>query len=156
VNITMTLIGQSISFLFFVWFCKSFVWPPIINMMEERQKKIADGLEAADRAALDLELAQDKSVERLKEAKVQAAEIIDQAKKRSSQMIDEAKEQAREEGERLKTAAQAEIEQDINRAREELRAIVANLAIQGAEMILENSVDEKTNRALVEKLAAEL
>jgi len=156
VNFNATLIGQTIAFLFFVWFCKRYVWPPLTKMMDERQQKIADGLDAAERAALDLELAQEKAVERLKEAKEQAADILDQAKKRSSQMIDEAKEQARIEGERIKAAAQAELEQEINRAKENLRAQVANLAIQGAEKILGASIDENTNRALVEKLAAEL
>ena len=155
-NINLTLFGQLISFLFFVWFCKKFVWAAIINAMEERQKKIADGLDAADRASRDLELAQERSIERLKEAKREAAAILEQANKRANQIVGEAKEQARAEGGRLKAAAQAEIEQDVNRAKEVLRKRVAVLALAGAEKILQANIDESANRALVDKLAAEL
>ena len=155
-NINLTLFGQLVSFLFFVWFCKKFVWTAIINAMEERQKKIADGLDAADRASRDLELAQEKATERLKEAKQEAASILEQANKRANQIVGEAKEQARAEGDRLKAAAQAEIGQDVNRAKEELRERVAVLALAGAEKILQANIDESANRALVDKLAAEL
>jgi|TARA_R110000823_G_scaffold10347_38_gene35897 F-type H+-transporting ATPase subunit b len=156
VNINLTLFGQLVSFLFFVWFCKKFVWTAIMNAMEERQKKIADGLDAADRASRDLELAQERATERLKEAKQEAASILEQANKRANQIVGEAKEQARAEGDRLKAAAQAEIEQDVNRAKEELRKRVAVLALAGAEKILQANIDESANRALVDKLAAEL
>lgn len=155
-NINLTLFGQMVSFLFFVWFCKKFVWTALIGMMEERAQKIADGLEAADRATRDLDLAQEKAVEQLKEAKQQAASIIDQANKRANQIVEEAKEQAVTEGNRIKAAADAEITQEINRAKEELRAKVASLVLQGAEKILEASIDENTNRELVNKLAAQL
>lgn len=155
-NINLTLFGQMVSFLFFVWFCKKFVWTALIGMMEERAQKIADGLEAADRATRDLDLAQEKAVEQLKEAKQQAASIIDQANKRANQIVEEAKEQAVTEGNRIKAAADAEIAQEINRAKEELRAKVASLVLQGAEKILEASIDENTNRELVNKLAAQL
>ncbi len=155
-NINLTLFGQLVSFLFFVWFCKKFVWTAIINAMEERQKKIADGLDAADRASRDLELAQEKATERLKEAKQEAASILEQANKRANQIVGEAKEEARAEGDRLKAAAQAEIEQDVNRAKEELRKRGAVLALAGAEKILQANIDESANRTLVDKLAAEL
>ncbi|MGV6806362.1 MAG: F0F1 ATP synthase subunit B [bacterium] len=155
-NINLTLIGQIISFLFFIWFCKKFVWTALISMMEERAQKIADGLDAADRASRDLELAQEKAVEQLKEAKAQAAGIIEQANKRANQIVDEAKDQAEVEAGRIKAAAEAEIEQEINRAKEELRSKVATLAIAGAEKILQSSVDENANRQLVDGLAAQL
>lgn len=155
-NINLTLFGQMVTFAFFVWFCMKFVWPAIITAMEERQKKIADGLDAADRALRDLELAQNKATDQMKEAKEQAAGIIDQANKRANQIVDEAKEQATTEGNRLKAAAEAEIAQEVNRAKEELRAQVAGLALAGAEKILEASIDDKANRELVEKLAAQL
>ena len=87
-NINATIIGQSLAFLIFVVFCMKFVWPPVIAALHERQKKIADGLDAAARAARDLELAQDKAGQQLREAKAQAAEIIDQAKKRGTQIVD--------------------------------------------------------------------
>ena len=130
-NINLTLFGQMVTFAFFVWFCMKFVWPVIIDSMEERQKKIADGLDAADRALRDLELAQSKATDQMKDAKQEAAGIIDQANKRAGQIVDEAKNQARTEGDRLKVAAEAEIEQEINRAKEELRASVAGLALAG-------------------------
>ena len=134
-NINLTLFGQMVTFAFFVWFCMKFVWPIILQAMEERQQKIADGLDAADRAVRDLDAAQSKVSDQLKEAKQAAAGIIDQANKRANQIVDEAKEQATAEGERLKVAAQAEIEQEVNRAKEELRATVAGLAIAGAEKV---------------------
>ena len=155
-NINLTLFGQMVTFAFFVWFCMKYVWPVILQAMEERQQKISDGLDAADRALHDLEEAQSKASDQMKEAKQEAANIIDQANKRAAQIVEEAKQQALAEGDRLKAAAQAEIEQEINRAKEELRASVAGLALAGAEKVLEASVDEKSNRALVDKLAAQL
>jgi F-type H+-transporting ATPase subunit b len=156
VNINATLIGQSITFFIFVWFCLKFIWPPIRNAMAEREQKIADGLQAADRAQRDLELAKEKVVRELHEAKQQASVIIEQANKRSAQIVDEAKQQAREEGDRLKVAAQAEIEQEVNRAREKLRSQVSTLAVAGAEKILQSSIDVNAHNKLVERLAAEL
>ncbi len=155
-NINLTLFGQMVTFAIFVWFCMKFVWPVIIEAMEERQQKIADGLDAADRAMRDLEAAQDKATDQMKEAKQEAAGIVDQANKRANQIVDDAKQQAITEGDRLKVAAEAEIEQEVNRAKEELRASVAGLAIAGAEKVLEASIDDKANRALVDNLASQL
>ena len=155
-NLNLTLIGQAIAFAVFVWFCMKYVWPPVMQALQERQKKIADGLDAASRANRDLELAQEQANESLRESKEQAAEILEQAHKRSNQMIEEARDNARQEGERMIANARAEIEQEINRAKEELRAQVARLAIEGAERILESSIDEKKHRELVDKLATEL
>lgn len=155
-NINLTLFGQMVTFAMFVWFCMKFVWPVIIEAMEEREKKIADGLDAADRAMRDLETAKNQASDQMKEAKHEAAGIVDQANKRANQIVDVAKQQAIAEGERLKAAAQADIEQEVNRAKEELRASVAGLALAGAEKVLEASVDDKANRALVDKLASQL
>ena len=155
-NINLTLIGQTITFFIFVFFCWKFVWPSLIAVMQEREQKIAEGLQAAERADKDLELAQKKATEQLSEAKKQASEIVEQANKRANQLVDEAKEQAKVEADRLITAAKAEIEQEANRAKEELRGKVAALAIAGAEKILEQSVDAKSHNDLVNKLAAEL
>ena len=155
-NINLTLIGQMIAFAAFVLFCMKYVWPPILAAMAERAEKISDGLAAADRAGHDLELAQEKAVERLKEAKEEASGIIEGANKRGRQIVDEAKEQAVAEGDRLKEAAQAEIEQEVNRAREELRGQVAGLALAGAEKVLEAEIDASRHSELVNKLAAEL
>lgn len=155
-NINLTLFGQMVTFAFFVWFCMKYVWPAITGVMEERKNKIADGLDAADRAMRDLELAQNKASEQLKEAKQEAAALIEQANKRASQIVEDAKNQARAEGDRIKAAAEAEVEQQVNRAREELRSKVAVLALAGAEKVLEKSIDENVNRELVDKLAAQL
>ncbi len=152
-NINATMLGQMIAFAFFVWFCMKYVWPPLTAALAERQKRIADGLEAAEKANIDLEQAQDKVAEQLKEAKVQAASIIDQANKRATQIVEEAKNQGREEGQRMIVGAQAEIEQEINRAKEQLRGQVASIAIAGAEKILEASIDEAAHARLTEKLA---
>lgn len=155
-NLNATIIGQSIAFFVFVWFCMKYVWPPITSILEERQRKIADGLEAAERAQKDLNLAQNKAAEELRDAKRQGAELIEQANKRANQIVDEAKEKARDEGQRLITAAKAEIEMEVQRAREGLRAQVAAIAVAGAERILESSIDQAANEELVKKLASEL
>ncbi len=155
-NINLTLIGQTISFAFFVWFCMKFIWPLLIGVMEEREKKIAAGLEAAEKADKDLELARHKASQQLREAKEQAAALIEQANRRASQIVEEAKEQARLEGDRLKVAARAEIEQDANRAKEELRGNIATLVLTGAEKVLEASIDKRAHGELLNKLAADL
>jgi F-type H+-transporting ATPase subunit b len=156
VNINATLIGQLIAFVVFVWFCKSYVWPPLMAAIEERQKKIADGLAASDRAEKDLELAQAKVSEQLKEAKAQAAEIIEQAKKRGNQLVDEETQRGHAEREKIITQGYAEIEAERNRAKEELRKQVAALAIAGAQQILEREIDASAQSDIVEKLVAEL
>lgn len=155
-NFNLTMIGQMISFGIFIYLTMRFVWPPIVAAMDARQKAIADGLGAADRAQKDLELAQEKSRQLLREAREQAGEIIELAKKRSDQMVEESKEQARAEGDRILAAATAEIEQEFNRAREQLRGQVAELSVIGAEKILGASVDQKAHAAMLDKLAAEL
>jgi F-type H+-transporting ATPase subunit b len=155
-NLNATILGQSLAFAVFVWFCLKYVWPPVIQALTERQKKIAEGLEAAERAQRDLSLAQNKAADDLKEAKVKSAEIIDMANKRANQIVEDAKDKAREEGQRLIASAKSEIEMEVQRAKEELRAQVAAIAVAGAEKILENSVDQAANEELVKKLASEL
>lgn len=155
-NINLTLIGQSLTFIAFILFCMKYVWPQLIAMMEEREQRIADGLEAADRADKDLELAQKKAGKQLTEAKEQAAAIVEQANKRGAQIVEEAKESAVVEGERIKAAAQAEVERQVSQAREELRGKVAALAVQGAEKVLGATVDAKAHSEMLDKLAAEL
>ena len=155
-NINLTLFGQTFAFAIFFWFCMKFVWPPITKAMQERQKKIAEGLDAAGRAQQDLKLAQEKVTNTLRETKEQATQILEQANKHASAIVEEAKQQARAEGERLVNAARAEIEQEVNRAKDQLRAQVAALAVLGAEKILESQVDAKVHNDLVEKLASQL
>ncbi|MEL0630661.1 F0F1 ATP synthase subunit B [Psychromonas aquatilis] len=155
-NINATLIGQTIAFAFFVWFCMKYVWPPLLDAIEARQKKVADGLTQAERAGKDLELAQVKSTEKLKEAKAQAAEIIDQANKRRTQIVEEAKNEAEAERNKIIAQGEAEVEAERNRAKEELRRQVATLAIAGAEKIIKRSIDKEANSDIIDKLVAEL
>ena len=155
-NINATLIGQSVAFFIFVWFCMKYVWPPVIAALQERQKKIADGLDAASRAARDLELAHEKVGQQLREAKAQAAEIIEQAKKRGNQIVEEAVEKARIDADRVKVQAQAEIEQELNSVKDALRAQLGALAVGGAEKILGATIDQNAHAELVNKLAAEI
>lgn len=155
-NFNLTFVGQIIAFAIFVWFCAKFVWPPLIAAIDDRQKKIAEGLVAADRAGRDLELAQEKATKILRESRQEAAGIVDAANKRGAQIVEDAKETARAEAERIKAGAQAEIEQEVERAREKLRSQVAVLAFAGAEKVLESSVDANTHKAMIDKLAANL
>lgn len=155
-NINATLIGQSIAFIVFVLFCMKYVWPPLLSVMQAREKRIAEGLDTADRADKDLELAKQEAAHKLKEAKEQAALIVEQANKRAGNIIEEAKLQAQQESERLKAAAQADLEREVARAREQLRAQVSALAVVGAERILGTSIDLSSHNAMLNQLAAEL
>lgn len=155
-NITATLIGQIVTFLILVWFIKRFLWGPLINMLEERRQRIADGLAAGERGRHEQELAEKRAAERLHEAKQQAQEIIVQAERRATEIVEEAKNQARKEGERLLEAAQAEIEQEVNRAREGLRGQVVSLAVAGAGRVLKREIDAKAHDELLNELVGNL
>ncbi|WP_054674577.1 F0F1 ATP synthase subunit B [Parasalinivibrio latis] len=155
-NLNATLFGQAIAFALFVWFCMKYVWPPLLSAIEERQKKIADGLSAAQRAAKDLELAQANASDQLKEAKRAATEIIEQANKRKAQIIDEARQEALTERENILTQGRAEIDAERNRARDDLRKQVATLAVSGAEKILERSIDANAHKDILDSISAKL
>ncbi|SPJ32317.1 F0F1 ATP synthase subunit B [Kushneria phyllosphaerae] len=155
-NINMTLIGQMIAFAIFVWFCMKYVWPPITQALTERQQRIQEGLEEADRARAELHKANEQAEETLRESREEAARILDKTRSRANQMIEEARTDARAEGERMIANARSEIDSEIQQAKSELRAQVAALAIQGAERILESSIDEKKHREMVDRLAEEL
>ncbi len=155
-NINLTLIGQLISFTIFVGFCMKYVWPPVSAALAERQKKIAEGLDAADKAARDLETAKAQIAEELQSARTQVAELLEQANKRSSQIVEEAQEKARAEAGKILASAQAQIAQDAAQARESLRAEVANLAVAGAERVLGATIDAKAHNKLLAELAEEL
>lgn len=155
-NINATLIGQAISFAFFVWFCMKFVWPPIMSALEERKKKIADGLAAAERGKHEQELAEQRAKEVIGEAKQEASNIIAQAQKRASEIVEEAKETARTEGERIVTAANAEIEQEVNRAKEHLRGQVVSIAVAGAGKVLNREIDDKAHDDLLKDLVSQI
>jgi F-type H+-transporting ATPase subunit b len=156
VNLNATLIGELIAFTVFVLFCMKYVWPPLNAAIEARQKTIADGLAASDRAAKELELAQGKATAQLKEAKAQAAEIVEAAKKREAQMIEEAAEKAIVERDKIIASGHTEIESERNQVKDELRKQVAILAVAGAEKILERSIDAAEHSDILDKLVAEL
>ena len=155
-NINATLLGQTIMFAMFVWFCMKFVWPPIMAALEARKKLIADGLAAAERGKHDLELAAKRSAEVLREAKEKATEIIVQGDKRATEIVEEAKTQAKMEGERILNAAKSEIEQEVFRAKEQLRTQVTAVALAGAGKILGREIDAKAHNDLLEKLVGEI
>ncbi|AXK39217.1 F0F1 ATP synthase subunit B [Crenobacter cavernae] len=151
-----TLLGQAITFAILVWFTMKFVWPPLTNMMDERAKRIADGLAAAERGKQDLEAAEKRVADELRKAKGQSTEIVLSAEKRANQIVEEAKEAARTEGARLVADAKSEIEQEVLRAKEALREQVAALAVDGAEKILRREIDSGKHADLLASIKAEL
>lgn len=155
-NINLTLVVQLFSFLIFLWFCKKYVWPPIIGAMADREKKIADSLNAAETARAELADTQQQVELELTKAREEAASVIEQANNRARQMVEEAKETAAVEGNRIKESAQAEIDLEVSRAKEALRQDVSRLALSGAEQILQKEIDENQHRGLLDKLAANL
>ncbi len=155
-NINLTLIGQSIAFALFVWFCMKFIWPPIMNALEQRKKTIADGLAAGERGKREQELGEQRATEVIKEAKGKAAEVIASAEKRGAEIVEQAKNDAKTEGERIVAAARADIEQEAQRAREALRTEVAALATAGAEQILGREVDAGAHAEMLDELATQL
>ena len=155
-NFNATLIGQLVTFAIFVWFTMKFVWPMLLSQMEEREKRIADGLASAEEGNKKLQEADVKLQEAINEGKQKAAEIIAQAQKQGDSIIEDAKQTAIAEGTRLKEAAQSDIEQEKERAREELKQQVATLALAGAEQVLMREVDANAHSELLSKVSAEL
>lgn len=155
-NFNATLIGQTITFIVFVWVCMRYIWPPIMTVLEARNTRISEGLAAAERGQKDLEETQSKVSDSLKDAKQQAQEIINLAQKRANEIVDEAKDIARDEAEKIKIAASSDIDQQINGAREQLRKEVSGIALAGAEKILNREVDAKTHAAVLDELVAQI
>jgi F-type H+-transporting ATPase subunit b len=155
-NFNATLIGQTITFIVFVWICMKYIWPPLMGILEERTAKISEGLAAAQRGQQDLEEAQTKVGESLNDAKQQAQEIINQGQKRANEIVDEAKDAARDEADKIKTAATADIDQQISSAREHLRKEVSVIALAGAEQILKREVDAKVHAAVLDDLVGQI
>ena len=155
-DINLTLIGQTIAMIVFVWFCMKFIWPPILNAIEERQEQIAEGLAAAEKGQDKLLQAQAEAEEIVSDARKQATSILDQAHARANEIVAEGKSDGVKERDRQLTAAKAEIEQEINKAREELRGQVSAIAIASAEKILMREIDDKAHEDILGKLAQEL
>jgi F-type H+-transporting ATPase subunit b len=156
VDINLTLIGQTIAMIVFVWFCMKFIWPPILNALEERQQQIEEGLAAADRSQERLAEAEAEADKIVVEARQQATGILDQAHARANEIVAEGKDSGVKERERQLTAARAEIEQEANKVREELRGQVSAIAIASAEKILKREIDAKAHDDILGKLAQEI
>jgi len=156
VSINATLIVQMIVFAILVWFTMRFVWPPITAALDERAKKISEGLSAADKAKADLAAANQRVEQQLSAARNDAAKRLADAERLAQQTIEEAKARAAEEGAKIVAAARAEAEQESIKAREVLREQVAALAVKGAEAILKREVNAGVHAELLSRLKAEL
>lgn len=155
-DFNLTLIGQSLAMIVFVWFCMKKVWPPILGAIEARQQEIADGLAAAERGKESLVSAEAEIQAEIKKARTEASEILDQAHSRANEIIAEGKDEGVRERERQLAAARAEIEQETSKAREELRGQVSAIAVASAEKILRREIDPAAHKDLLSQLASEI
>jgi F-type H+-transporting ATPase subunit b len=155
-NLNFTLVIQLVVFVALGWVTMRYIWPPLIAALEERQRKIAEGLISAEKAEKSLAEAKANATELLKEARVQASKIIDQANRRSNELVEEARGTAIAEGQRLLADARQEVVLESTRAREQLRREVAAIAVAGASKLLGREVDAKAHAELLEKLAGEI
>jgi F-type H+-transporting ATPase subunit b len=155
VEFNITLLGQALTFAVLVWFTMKFVWPPLTNMMDARAKRIADGLSAAERGKQDLEAAEKRVGEELRKARQQATEVLHAAEKRAHQIVDEAADAARAESARIVADAKTEIDQEVMRSKESLRQHVAELAVAGAQQILQREIDPAKHADLLASIKAE-
>jgi F-type H+-transporting ATPase subunit b len=147
---------QAVAFFLFIWFCAKFIWPPLTAAIETRQKQIAEGLAAAEAGKQSLSTAEKRIADMLNEAKGRSTEIVAQGEKLKAQTIEAAKGQAEAEAARIVAGAKAEIEQEIARAREQLRNQVADLAVAGARRILEREIDPARHADLLASIQREL
>ena len=155
-NINATLLGQTVAFVIFIAICWKYVWPPIIAIMEEREKRIADGLEAAKKADDSLEEAQLAFDQEMNKAKAEAAELLEKANVRASQIVVDATAKAGIEAEKILTSASKTIENDVNKAKEELRQKMSALIIETSEKILGDEINTDKHQELLAKAASEL
>ncbi len=155
-DINLTLIGQMIAMTVFVVFCMKFVWPPLLQAIEERQAAIESGLKAADASKEALVEAQAEADKIIADARQQATGILDQAHSRANEIVAEGKSAGAKERDRQLAAAEAEIEQETNRAREELRGQVSAIAVASAQKILEREIDEAAHQDILGKLAKQI
>jgi F-type H+-transporting ATPase subunit b len=156
VSINATLIGQMITFALLVWFTMKYIWPPLFDSLEERKKKIADGLAAAEKGQEEMQLAEKKAKSVLKEAKEQSSEIVNLAQKRANEIVEASKDTAKKEGERLILVAKAQIEQEKQQAQENLRKEVSALALRAAEQILSAEIDKTKHQDLLSRISNQL
>jgi F-type H+-transporting ATPase subunit b len=155
-NLAVTLVIQGLVFFAVAWVVKVAFWSDIIAAIETRQKKIADGLAAANQSQKDLDEAEKRSKEIIREARDRAAQIVDMASKRSNEIVEDAKGTAATEAQRLVSQARDEVAREISRAREDLAREVGRLAVQGARRLLEREIDPNTHAELLDKMTAEV
>jgi F-type H+-transporting ATPase subunit b len=156
VNINLTLIVQMLVFIVLIWFTMKFVWPMILGPMEERSKKIAVGLAAAEQGEQSLAQARERAEDIVREARERATQIIDNAQHRANDLVEQAKGTASTEGQRLVAAAQQQIELEASRARESLRREVAQIAVQAASKLLQREIDPQAHAELISKFATQI
>ena len=155
-TINATLIAQMIVFLILIWVTMKFIWPPLMAAMDERAKRISEGLSAAEKARKDLADADARVADEIRKARTEATQIIDKAHQQANQIIEKARGEAVTEINRLKATAQDDIASMAQRAREQLREQVGALAVQGASKIVQREIDPSTHKALLDQLAAEI
>ena len=155
-NLNATLFIQTIVFVILGWITMRFIWPPLMKAIEDRQRKIAEGLISAEKAEKSLAEAKASATDIIKEARVQANKIVEQANRRSNELVEEARGTAIAEGQRLLADARTEVTLESNRAREQLRREVALIAVAGAGKLLGREIDAKAHSDLLEKLALEI
>jgi F-type H+-transporting ATPase subunit b len=151
-----TIIGQAGTFLVFIWVTMKYVWPPLVQAMEERRQKIAEGLAQSEEAEQALDRARSDAEEIIRDARRKAGEILEQANQRGNQMVEQAKQEAVSERDRQVAAAEAEIRQAANQAREALRERLSELAVSGASRVIDKEIDAGKHRQMLDELAAEL
>ena len=155
-NINLTLIIQMIVFALLVWFTMSKGWPVLMGKVEERQRKIAQGLAAADQGEQELARAREGAEGIVRAAHERALHIIDQAQRRADDIVAQARSAASEEGQRLLAAAQEQITLEATRARETLRREIGDIAVAAASKLLEREIDPRAHAELIGKLAAQI
>jgi F-type H+-transporting ATPase subunit b len=155
-NINLTLVVQMLVFIALIWFTMKFVWPMILEPMEERAQKIAQGLAAADKGEQALTHAKEQADGIIHEARERATQIIDQAQHRANELVEEARGGALTEAKRIKTAAEEQVSLESARARESLRREVAQIATAAASRVLQREIDPRAHAELIDKLAAQI
>jgi F-type H+-transporting ATPase subunit b len=152
----LTLVGQMGTFAVLVFFIWRFLWGPMTRLLEERAKRVQDGLAAAERGQHEFSLMQHKSVDLLRQARAEAAEVLNQAERQALRVLEDARQNARAEGDRLIAAARQEITAEVSRAREQLRAAIGDLVVAGASQVLEQEIDARKHNQLLESMMARL
>jgi F-type H+-transporting ATPase subunit b len=155
-NLNLTLLGEMITFALLIWVTMKYIWPPITKAMQDREKKIADGLEAAERGKKSLELAIKRVKEQLRSTKLEATSIIDQANNRAASIIDQATKHASEEGKKILILAKANIAVEMERTKQKLQQELAILVLQATQKFLQDNIDIAAQQKLLNKIIEDL